>query len=149
MIMNNRFLIAISIISLFISSCNPVVDKANVKTEILTTEKAFEKLAADSGIAYAFNSYAADSAVIKRENDTIINSKTGIYHYYSNNGSDSASVKWTADFVDVSDDGTMAYTYGKYTLQVLNADNTTQEFRGTFHTVWKKQTDGTWKFVWD
>lgn len=147
--MNNKQLILFSIMSLFLISCSPAVDKSKMKAEVLQTEKAFEKLAADSGIAYAFNSYAADSAVIKRENDSVIVGKAGIFHYYSNNGSDSASVKWTADFVDVSDDGTMAYTYGKYIIKVLNADNTTQQFSGTFHTVWKKQTDGKWKFVWD
>lgn len=147
--MNNKYLILISFVYLLLISCNPTVDKSKVKAEILQTEKAFEKLAADSGIAHAFHTYAADSAVILRENDSIIHGKDGILNYYSNNGSDSASVKWTADFVEVSDDGTLAYTFGKYILKVLNADNSTQEFAGTFHTVWKKQADKSWKFVWD
>jgi ketosteroid isomerase-like protein len=58
-------------------------------------------------------------------------------------------VTWTADFVDVSDDGTLGYTYGKYLLKVRQPNKTTKEYKGTFHTVWKKQTDGSWKYVWD
>jgi ketosteroid isomerase-like protein len=23
------------------------------------------------------------------------------------------------------------------------------EYQGVFHTVWKRQPDGTWKYVWD
>jgi ketosteroid isomerase-like protein len=24
-----------------------------------------------------------------------------------------------------------------------------KDFKGIFHTVWKKQKDGSWKYVWD
>jgi ketosteroid isomerase-like protein len=135
--------------ALLLSACVQKIDIAEEKASILQTERAFEKMAADSGIAYAFNAFAADSAVIMRGNDSVIHTKKGIYNYYIHNGSDSATVNWTADFVDVSDDGTLGYTYGKYLLKVRQADNTTKEFKGTFHTVWKKQTDGSWKYVWD
>ena len=45
---------------------------------------------------------------------------------------------------------TMAYTYGNYEMKYL-AENESeiQESRGIFHTVWKKQKDGTWKYVYD
>ncbi|MFZ4582470.1 MAG: YybH family protein [Paludibacter sp.] len=141
--------ILITLATLLLFSCANKIDIAKEKADILKTEQAFEKLAADSGIAYAFNAFAADSAVILRGNDSIIHSKQGIFNYYSHNGSDSASVTWTADFVDVSDDATMGYTYGKYLLKVLKANKTTKEYKGTFHTVWKKQPDGSWKYVWD
>jgi ketosteroid isomerase-like protein len=141
--------ILIALIALLLIACKNKIDSVKEKADILKTERAFEKLAADSGIAYAFHAFAADSAVIMRGNDSIIHSKQGIFNYYSHNGSDSASVTWTADFVDVSDDATMGYTYGKYLLKVLQANNTTKEYKGTFHTVWKKQTDGSWKYVWD
>jgi len=141
--------ILFALAALLLSACVQKIDIAEEKASILQTERAFEKMAADSSIAYAFNAFAADSAVIMRGNDSVIHTKKGIYNFYTHNGSDSATVNWNADFVDVSDDGTLGYTYGKYLLKVRQADNTTKEYKGTFHTVWKKQTDGSWKYVWD
>lgn len=141
--------ILFALAALLLTACIQKIDIAEEKASILQTERAFEKMAVDSGIAYAFNAFAADSAVILRGNDSVIHTKKGIYNFYTQNGSDSASVNWTADFVDVSDDGTLGYTYGKYLLKVRQAYNTTKEYKGTFHTVWKKQTDGSWKYVWD
>jgi ketosteroid isomerase-like protein len=43
----------------------------------------------------------------------------------------------------------MAYTYGKYTWRSKDTANQNASFSGIFHTVWKRQADGTWKYVWD
>ncbi|MBK7030961.1 MAG: hypothetical protein IPH45_17925 [Bacteroidales bacterium] len=43
----------------------------------------------------------------------------------------------------------MAYTYGKYTWKINNGNGDTTVYKGVFHTVWKKQGDGSWKYVWD
>lgn len=130
-------------------SCKKEPDKEMLKAEIMSAEKAFEAMAAENGIAEAFYFYAADSAVIKRQNDTLIQGKENIKLYYSQQDLSHASVKWTPDYIDVSDCGTMGYTYGKYTWVYAIPDSTPKEFRGVFHTVWKKQTDGNWKYVWD
>jgi ketosteroid isomerase-like protein len=43
----------------------------------------------------------------------------------------------------------MAYTYGKYLWKVKDTTGKIQEFKGVFHTVWKRQSDGSWKYGWD
>jgi ketosteroid isomerase-like protein len=58
-------------------------------------------------------------------------------------------VTWKPDFVDVSKDGEMAYTYGKFTWTFIDSLGNKNNFKGLFHTVWKKQKDGSWKYVWD
>lgn len=147
--MTNNYSLVLLIFLLILLSCKPTINKAKAKNEILLTEKAFEKMAVDSGIAIAFRTFAADSAVILRGNDSIIRGSEGIYNYYSQQATHNASVNWTPDYIEVSDDGTLGYTYGKYLWKVRQKDNSTKEFRGIFHTVWKKQTDGSWKYVWD
>ena len=67
------------------------------KQEIVDTEKAFAALALKEGIPTAFLSYAAEDAVLMRNN-------------------------------------------------ALGNENSME---GIFHTVWKRQEDGSWKFVWD
>ena len=117
--------------------------------EIAQAEKDFEKMAAEKGIAEAFWYYADSNAVIKRENDSLIQGKENIKNYYSAEFYKNASVKWSPDFIDVAEKGDMAYTYGKYIWQSKDSSGKTNEFKGVFHTVWKRQKDGNWKYVWD
>jgi hypothetical protein len=70
-------------------------------------------MCAEKGIAEAFYFFADDSAVIKRQNDTLIIGQKKIKLYYSKPAYQNALVNWTPDFVDVSDDGTLANSYGK------------------------------------
>lgn len=134
--------------ALLITSCKQF-DKEEIKNEIFQTEKAFEKMAAEKGIAEAFHYFADDRAVIKRENDTLIIGKENIKIYYDTDNNKKATVNWTPDFIDVADDGTLGYTYGKYVWKIKNKGDSITEYKGIFHTVWKKQKDGNWKYVWD
>jgi ketosteroid isomerase-like protein len=124
-------------------------DKNSLKNEIIQTEQQFETAAREKGIEEAFFSFADEHAVIKREHDTLILGKAGIKNYYHNPVYKEASVTWKPDFTDVSDDGTLGYTFGKYTWKAKDRNGKVAEYRGIFHTVWKRQSDGTWKYVWD
>ena len=141
--------IIIFIVFLLSVSCTHYPDKEKVAQEIFRTEKAFEKMTSEKGIAEAFYFFADEKAVIKRENDSLIYGKENIKNYYTGRSNDDAVVNWTPDFVDVSDCGTLGYTYGKYEWKIKNEKGDTTIYRGIFHTVWKKQKDKSWKYVWD
>lgn len=125
------------------------LDPEPIKKEVLKVEDDFKNLAQTKGISEAFYQFADDNAAIKRENDTIIKGKENIKLYYSDQKYASAKVSWKPDFVEVSEDGSMAYTYGKYVWKSKDFQGKEIEFKGVFHTVWKKQKDGSWKYVWD
>ena len=144
-----RLLIIVALTIIIITACQQPVNKEKVKKEIFQTEKAFEKMCAEEGMQEAFYFFADDSAVIKRQNDTLIAGKDNIKVYYSNPAFEMAKVTWTPDFIDVSESGDMAYSYGKYLWLIWNAEADTAEFEGVFQTVWKRQKDGKWKYVWD
>ena len=132
-------------------SCNqtPKNNPEKLRNEIAGTEAAFEKMASEKGIAEAFWFFADSSAVIKRANDSLIHGKEGIRKFYSADYFKTATVKWSPDFIDVSEDGNLGYTYGKYRWQSTDSSGKINEATGIFHTVWKKQSDGSWKYVWD
>ncbi len=134
-------------------SCNSKskteLDTEPIKKEILKAEEDFKKMAQDKGVAEAFYHFADDNAAVKRENDTVITGKENIKLYYSDSKYSSAKVTWKPDFVAVSNDGSMAYTYGKYVWKTTDFQGKERVFKGTFHTVWKKQKDNSWKYVWD
>jgi len=137
---------------LVLNGCSPKSETKNltyVKLEIIQTEKDFEKLVAEKGIAEGFYQFADSNAVIKREHDTLIIGKNNIKNYYLNSKHLDASVTWAPDAVTVSDAGDMASSYGKYIWTFKDASGKEQVLKGIFHTVWKKQKDGSWKYIWD
>jgi ketosteroid isomerase-like protein len=148
--MKNIFTIFIFL--LVLSGCSPKSETKNltyVKLEIVKTEKDFEKLVAEKGIAEGFYQFADSNAVIKRENDSLIIGKNNIKNYYLNSKYQNASVTWSPDNVVISDAGDMASSYGRYVWTFKDASGKEQTSKGIFHTVWKKQKDGSWKYIWD
>lgn len=139
----------ILIISLY--SCTVPADKSNVekaKVEILNTEKQFAEIVKEKGISYGFYQFADDDAVIKTK-DTLYKGRLAIKKYYDGWTLKNVRLEWTPDFVDASSSGDLGYTYGRYTFSATDSAGKDINAKGIFHTVWKKQKDGKWKFVWD
>jgi ketosteroid isomerase-like protein len=137
---------------LIVTGCSPKSEKKNltyIKLEIVKTEKDFEKKVAEKGSAEGFYQFADSNAVIKREHDTLIIGKLNIKNYYSDPKYQNTTVTWSPDAVIVSDAGDMASTYGKYIWTSKDSTGKTYISKGVFHTVWKKQKDGSWKYIWD
>lgn len=130
------------------SPSNVAIDINKCKAEIIQAEKDFEMMAAEKGIKEAFLFYASDSVAINRFN-LIYKGKKQINLYFDYVKMNDVKLNWTPDFVDVASSGDMGYTYGKYTYTHKDSTGKTVENKGVFHTVWKKQADGNWKFVWD
>ena len=130
-------------------ACMPSINKDELKNEIYQTEKAFEKMAKEKGSAEAFYFFADENAVIKRGNDSLITGKENIKNFYEKRRSGSGSLSWTPDFIDVSASGDLGYTFGQYTSVSINEKGDTIENHGVFHTVWKREGDKSWKYVWD
>jgi ketosteroid isomerase-like protein len=116
------------------------------RAAILETEAAFALMAQEEGIAAAFFHYAADSAVISRGN-RMIRGGEAIRDYYLENLNPGTRLQWTPEYVEVS--GDLGYTWGRYYLSVPDSPDTIRESTGIFHTVWKRQPDGSWRYVWD
>lgn len=135
-------------------SCNQQVDKSDKsekekwKSEILKAEADFENMAQEKSIPEAFIAYAADDVAILR-NNKVIEDKKALSDFYNGDNYENVSLHWKPDFVDVSASGDLGYTYGKYVYKITDSLGKQQVHEGIFHTVWKRQSGGEWKFVWD
>ena len=133
-------------------TCNTQMEKKRdietVKKEILEVEAAFNAMAAESGLKQAFLAFAAEDAVLSRQGK-ILKGKKEIEAYFNKQTLQEVRLQWEPEFVDVADSGDFGYTYGPYLFS--GKDSTGQEIKanGIFHTVWKKQADGSWKYVYD
>lgn len=117
--------------------------------EIVKTEADFKSAISTLGVAEAFFLHADSNAVILRANDSLIKGRAAIRDYYLNPKFKDASVNWTPDFIEVSASGDMAYSYGRYVWLIKDSTGKENEYKGLYHTIWKKQTDGSWKYSWD
>ena len=144
-----EIMISLLLMIIMTISCRRDKNNSETKNEIRQAEKDFQQLLISEGAGSAFYKFASDSAVIRRENDTLIFGKEAIKNYYSNPFYKNAVAVWEPDYIGISDDGTLAYTFGKYAWTFTDSTGKKTNYGGIFHTVWKKMPDGSWKFVWD
>lgn len=141
------------LICLLFISCSTSTTKDPIeqwKNEILETEQNFAVMVKDDGIHAAFLNYADENAVLKR-GDTLVIGKKKIKEFFNRQSptNKSISLTWKPDFVDVSNSGDLGYTYGQYIFSYTDSTGARITNNGVFHTVWKRQPDGTWRYVWD
>lgn len=129
-------------------SLTSAADKESLKAEVAKMEDAFCAMAKEKGLLAAFQYFAApDVAFI----DTDPRQWRGSAAVLQRIGPDQpgVSLTWSALFTDVSDDGTMGYNYGRYESRRTGPDGKERIGTGFFLTIWKRQPDGTWRYVMD
>lgn len=147
----NRILI-ILFLPLLVFSCQNASDletkKEKARAAIRQAEKDFEKMVAEKGLEAGFTFYAAKDAVIHR-NDSLFIGNQAIASFYARPAKGTIQLKWSPDFTEVASSCDLGYTYGHFTFQSTDSTGHLTTFNGIFHTVWKLQEDGLWKYVWD
>lgn len=136
---------------LLFSSCTAAVDQKKVqkaKEEILQTERDFQTMAGSKGLPEAFSYYADSSACLNR-GGIIVHGKDSIRIFYTGPGFKEARLEWKPELVEVSASADLGYTYGNYLYTSKDSAGLMIRSEGVFHTIWKRQADGTWRYVWD
>lgn len=128
-------------------SCSTSTKIEQWKNDIVATEKAFNDMAKEKGLKAAFLYFAADDAVLSRGGKILQRSE--FEAYFDESQFVQTQLQWKPDFVDVSASGDLGYTYGSFTFQGIRETGDTLKTDGIFHTVWRRQYDGSWRYVWD
>lgn len=143
-----RFLPIVLLLSPILFACQSQEENLEKwKQEIVETEKEFTAMAQKEGIPLAFLAFAAEDAVLMR-NNTLVIGKEALKESFQGSP-ENVSLSWKPDFVDVAASGDLGYTYGKFVYTLTDSLGNENVMEGVFHTVWKRQADGNWKFVWD
>jgi ketosteroid isomerase-like protein len=135
-----------------VMACCPKTEKQTpaipASSEILIeTDCAFASLAADSGLGVAFKFYAADSATMLRDGSNPIVGKEVIGELYSRPLP--GILTWEPYFADIGQSGDMGYTLGNSQYTIKDSTGAAKVYHGFYVTIWKKQADGSWKYVFD
>jgi ketosteroid isomerase-like protein len=114
--------------------------------DLIKLDKEFSELSRERGMKYAFLEYAADSAVLLQRNVWPVVGKKAISAAFEAFSDSGFMLTWEPLDADMSKSGDFGYTYGLYT-SYIKADSSVT--RGKYVTIWKKQSDGSWKYVLD
>lgn len=145
--MNTCLLFSISL--LLLVACKPTTqNRLSITNEIMAVENAFMQMAREHGVDSAFLYYADSNAVINRGR-RLIRGIDSIRMFYQEQDLEGIRLEWEPSFVDVAASGDLAYTYGYFTYSTIDSAGAPITTDGVFHTVWKRQSDGSWKYVWD
>src|SRR5213595_2860652 len=140
-------LFAIKLIVLALAlSCTTLAQTQTPRTldrnELVAMERAFAKAAATKGTRDAFLEFLADDGIIFQPGP--VNGK----QFWQARTPRKGRLSWEPVFADVSLAGDLGYTTGPYEFRPNGADDKPIAF-GQYFTVWKKQTDGSWKVALD
>lgn len=118
--------------------------------QLLQTDKEFSSYSVENGTGPAFIAFA-DSAVIMISDGgrTVVGRDSLTSYMGTDNPPGSPVLKWEPLKAEVAASGDLGYTFGRYeSIELDSLENEVIRY-GTYVSVWKKQDDGSWKFVID
>lgn len=116
--------------------------RADAHTAVVAADAAFAARADSAGPAVAFAEYAADDGVSLGARPVPACGKAQIGAQFQ--GSAPGDLRWAPSTGDAAASGDLGYTVGSATVR-----GQTGTVHSKYLTVWKRQADGSWRFVAD
>ncbi len=111
--------------------------------QLIDADKAFNAMAQRAGTGRAFLAYSADDPVLIRPGSMPLLGKSAFIEAFS--GVAGSALSWEPLRAEIAASQDLGYTFGRYTLR----DGDAIKAYGVYVSIWKKQQDGSWKFVLD
>lgn len=134
-----------------LASCNdekkqpPLPNAVNEKVTLMQTDRAFSEMSVEKGMKAAFIEYIDSNGILLKPGRMPIIGAHAIDYLIQQNDADFV-LNWQPYNAMVAASADLGFTYGVYALHPNNADTV---LYGTYVSIWKKQGDGSWKFVLD
>ena len=144
--------ILLSLFLIGLAACNctaPSSDSGKDKETVLQTDKDFNDYCAKHGQAAGFIKYADSSQISMGQGSLPIRGIDALRKKLAKGFDDSTASKltWVPEKAEAS--GNLAYTFGPWKYAGKTKTNQDTIYHCFYITVWKKQKDGSWKYVLD
>ncbi len=128
-------------------SCTSQEEKVKeAKKEILNTDRAFSAMSSEMGMHEAFLHYAAKDAVKLQDGQFPVIGLEALRENFEGVSDSNFRLTWEPVKAEVSQSGDLGYTFGNWELD----DFQRRAIRyGNYITIWRKQKDGTWRWILD
>jgi ketosteroid isomerase-like protein len=111
---------------------------------MIQTERDFVKMAKDQNTRDAFLYYVTDDVISSGPNGLITGKDR-----WRNQKAGAAWLYWDVAFSDIAASGDIGYNTGPWEFRKTKTNDEKPIAFGEFNSIWKKQSDGTWKNVLD
>jgi ketosteroid isomerase-like protein len=140
-------LLSLVVICAFIApAVSQTKNQANDLKSMVETERAFARMSEEKGTREAFAEFIAADGILFRPGPVV--GKKWMQEHPLPTATTRPLLSWQPIFAAVSRAGDLGYTTGPWQFKQDIKDAKPAAF-GNFMTVWKKQADGSWKFVLD
>lgn len=118
--------------------------------ELLATDRAFCQRSLAAGMKVAFVEYA-DSSVIKMDDGQLaVRGLDSLKSRWAAPRPDGPSpLFWEPQHAEVSASGDIGFTFGYWRFPATTTTGTDTLYYGNYVSIWKRQSDGSWKYVLD
>ena len=99
-------------------------------------------MAQQQGVGDAFLAYSAEDPVPIRQGSMPLIGRSAFQEAFAGPG---PALSWEPLRAEIAGSGDLGYTFGRYILREGGAIKA----HGVYVSIWKKQADGSWKFVLD
>lgn len=145
-----KFLLSIFFgLSLFVSceekKAETMNSTAEAEKKLIETDKAFSRLSEEEGMKAAYIDFIDSNGVLLKPNLVPVSGANAIDYLIQQNDTAFSLTRQPQSAV-VAASGDLGYTYGILSYRLKSNDSIQY---GTYVSIWKKQRDGTWKFVLD
>lgn len=137
------------ILLVLIYSCNSKINPEQEKQKMLQTDIEFSNRSVEVGNHQAFLEYAAPDVVLLKPNSYPIVGKPALKKIYTELTDTNYRLTWQPSYAKISKSGDLGYTFGIYLLEITQGSQKGNVSRGTYCTIWEKNTKGQWRFVLD
>ncbi|HEY2963365.1 MAG TPA: DUF4440 domain-containing protein [Pyrinomonadaceae bacterium] len=137
--MKTQILVALLLLSFTVHAQTPL-------HEMVKTEQAFSRTAAEKNTRDAFMTFIADDGLLFRP--TAVNGKQWLREHPVPPSDKHPLLAWQPAFAGMAAAGDLGFTTGPWEFKEDIKDEKPSGY-GHFVTLWKKQPDGSWKFVVD
>ncbi len=120
----------------------------SVRNVVLATDRHWNDTAQVLGFVKAKPLFADDSAINYRQGGLPIVGKSILMEHAAADTGALMLIQWEPRKSEVSS-GDLAYTLGNWQWKTKTDAGADTIYRGVYCTIWKRQSDGTWKFVFD
>lgn len=148
-----RITASLSLITFFmIVGCSPQpeIDLDAARNALMSADRAwFETYSASESPADAFVGKLVDNASLLPPGAPLAQGKEAIHALITElEAIPGFSITWEPDAAEVGSGGDLGYTIGSYEMKMDSPDGPIT-INGKYMTVWKKQSDGTWRVTAD
>jgi ketosteroid isomerase-like protein len=106
--------------------------------QVAEAERAFAALAEAKGISTAFKTYAADEGIM------FVPDPRPAKAFFEKQGEAPGTLRWWPVYAGIAQSGDLGFSTGPYV-----SENDGRKGHGWFFTVWRRQADGSWRWLLD